>query len=146
MAKRSRSKAPRVSVTVIGSGNVAQALAPALRRAGYKVDAVLSRPAALSVRRARALALKVGAETGNIGVHTISSKLTWLCVSDDAIAQVASTIAIGDWGGKFVFHSSGALGSDELGVLKRRGAAVASVHPMMTFVAGVQPRLKGVPF
>jgi len=36
--------------------------------------------------------------------------------------------------------------SDELSVLRKRGAHVASVHPMMTFVEGVTPALKGVGF
>jgi predicted short-subunit dehydrogenase-like oxidoreductase (DUF2520 family) len=43
-------------------------------------------------------------------------------------------------------HSSGALTSDELAVLRERGAAVASVHPLMTFVSGSRPLLSGVPF
>jgi predicted short-subunit dehydrogenase-like oxidoreductase (DUF2520 family) len=130
----------------VGSGNVAQALAPALARAGYKIDAILSRPEAQSVRRARALARRIKADVGQIARTRIQSPLTWLCVSDDAIADVANRIAADDWKGKFVFHSSGALSSSELAPLKRRGASVASVHPMMTFVPGVQPELRGVPF
>jgi predicted short-subunit dehydrogenase-like oxidoreductase (DUF2520 family) len=43
-------------------------------------------------------------------------------------------------------HSSGALTSDELAILRRQGAVVASVHPLMTFVRGSQPSLAGVPF
>jgi predicted short-subunit dehydrogenase-like oxidoreductase (DUF2520 family) len=43
-------------------------------------------------------------------------------------------------------HSSGALASDELAVLQRRGAAVASVHPLMTFVRSSRPSLVEVPF
>jgi predicted short-subunit dehydrogenase-like oxidoreductase (DUF2520 family) len=43
-------------------------------------------------------------------------------------------------------HSSGALTSDELAALRKRGAAVASVHPLMTFVRGSQPALAEVPF
>jgi predicted short-subunit dehydrogenase-like oxidoreductase (DUF2520 family) len=38
------------------------------------------------------------------------------------------------------------LASDELNVLRRRGAAVAAVHPLMTFVRGAIPSLAGVPF
>jgi predicted short-subunit dehydrogenase-like oxidoreductase (DUF2520 family) len=53
---------------------------------------------------------------------------------------------VGDWRGKIVFHASGALGSGELRALKKRGAAIASVHPLMTFVRGVVPALAGVPF
>ena len=48
--------------------------------------------------------------------------------------------------GKVVLHSSGAFSSDELAVLRRLGARVASVHPMMTFVAGVSPSLNDVGF
>jgi predicted short-subunit dehydrogenase-like oxidoreductase (DUF2520 family) len=44
------------------------------------------------------------------------------------------------------FHSSGALTSDALDPLRRRGVAVASVHPVMTFVRGSVPRLTAVPF
>jgi predicted short-subunit dehydrogenase-like oxidoreductase (DUF2520 family) len=43
-------------------------------------------------------------------------------------------------------HSSGALASDELRALKRRGAAIASAHPMMTFVAGKAAGMKDVAF
>jgi predicted short-subunit dehydrogenase-like oxidoreductase (DUF2520 family) len=38
------------------------------------------------------------------------------------------------------------LTSDELKALRRKGATVASVHPMMTFVRKVRPALAGVPF
>jgi len=48
--------------------------------------------------------------------------------------------------GKIALHSSGVLTSEELTVLRRRGAAVASLHPMMTFVRGQPPALAGVPF
>jgi predicted short-subunit dehydrogenase-like oxidoreductase (DUF2520 family) len=47
---------------------------------------------------------------------------------------------------RFAFHSSGALLSRELDPLRKAGAAVASVHPLMTFVAGAHPSLTGVPF
>jgi predicted short-subunit dehydrogenase-like oxidoreductase (DUF2520 family) len=50
------------------------------------------------------------------------------------------------WQGKAVFHSSGALTSDELNIYRRQGAAVASVHPLMTFVGGSLPSLKEIPF
>ncbi len=50
------------------------------------------------------------------------------------------------WRNRIVFHSSGALTSDELAPLRKRGARVASVHPMMTFVRGVAPEMAGVSF
>jgi predicted short-subunit dehydrogenase-like oxidoreductase (DUF2520 family) len=71
----------------------------------------------------------------------------WFCVPDGEIARAArSAAAQGVWKGRVAVHSSGALSSDELAVLRSQGAAVASVHPMMTFVRGSQPALAGVPF
>jgi len=50
------------------------------------------------------------------------------------------------WKGAIVFHSSGALSADELAYLRRKGASVASVHPMMTFVKTKAPSMQGVTF
>jgi predicted short-subunit dehydrogenase-like oxidoreductase (DUF2520 family) len=50
------------------------------------------------------------------------------------------------WRRKTVFHASGALTSERLSPLASLGAAVASVHPMMTFVLGSRPSLAGVSF
>jgi predicted short-subunit dehydrogenase-like oxidoreductase (DUF2520 family) len=77
----------------------------------------------------------------------IDAEVVWLCVPDDAIVEVARALGPkADWARKVVLHSSGALTSEELAVLRRSGAHAASVHPMMTFVAGSQPSLAGVPF
>jgi len=68
-------------------------------------------------------------------------------VPDRDIAAVAGDLSSrAVWKGRTAFHSSGALASDELNVLRKRGASVASVHPLMTFVRGSVPSLKGVPF
>jgi predicted short-subunit dehydrogenase-like oxidoreductase (DUF2520 family) len=68
-------------------------------------------------------------------------------VPDREIAAAARRLAsVVDWTKKIAFHSSGALASDELKSLRQRGAAVASVHPLMTFVSGSMPSLIGVPF
>lgn len=77
----------------------------------------------------------------------LEAHLIWFCVPDRNISSAARDLAPRtDWKGKIVFHSSGALASDELGILRRRGAAVAAVHPLMTFVRGAIPSLEGVPF
>jgi predicted short-subunit dehydrogenase-like oxidoreductase (DUF2520 family) len=47
---------------------------------------------------------------------------------------------------RYAFHSSGALLGSELGALRKSGFTIASVHPLMTFVAGTHPSLDGVPF
>lgn len=77
----------------------------------------------------------------------LDADVIWLCVADDAIAPVARRLARrGRWRGKTVLHSSGALSSELLAPLRSRGAAIASLHPMMTFVRGVPASLRGVSF
>ncbi|HJY87578.1 MAG TPA: DUF2520 domain-containing protein, partial [Candidatus Acidoferrales bacterium] len=51
-----------------------------------------------------------------------------------------------DWKSRVAIHSSGVLTSDALAALRERGAAVASVHPLMTFVRGSVPDLSAVMF
>jgi predicted short-subunit dehydrogenase-like oxidoreductase (DUF2520 family) len=80
-------------------------------------------------------------------LSAVRAELIWLCVPDAAIARAARSLAEKiEWKGRVAFHSSGALTSDALAVLRSRGAAVASVHPLMTFVRGSQPSLAGVSF
>lgn len=134
------------SITIVGAGNLASALAPALVAAGYRIDRVLSRERSASRRRAQALARRVGGKAAALSTP-LSAGILWLCVSDDAIRPCAHELSReGKWRGKVVLHSSGALSSDELAPLRRRGASVASLHPMMTFVSGVRVSMSEVPF
>ncbi|HKW74069.1 MAG TPA: DUF2520 domain-containing protein [Terriglobales bacterium] len=140
-------KNPKVSITLIGSGNLAQALGPALRKAGYVIDAVIARSNMESRKRAGRLARKVGARVQAIEEFEPKSHLIWLLHTDDALGETAKALAkSGKWKGKSVFHSSGALTSDVLEPLKRAGAYSASLHPMMTFVPGSTPEMSGIPF
>jgi predicted short-subunit dehydrogenase-like oxidoreductase (DUF2520 family) len=135
------------SIAIVGAGSLGSALAVLLRRAGYCLGEVVARAKPASRRRAQQLAKRVGARVVTIGKDAIQSDLVWLCVPDREIRVCAETLVhSGEWKGKVVFHSSGAISSRELRVLWKRGAAVASVHPMMTFVADVVPDLAGVPF
>jgi predicted short-subunit dehydrogenase-like oxidoreductase (DUF2520 family) len=137
------------TVTLVGAGNLAHALAPNLLRAGYAIEAVIVQEAHDSISRARSLAKKVGARARSIQDSPISSGIVWLCVPDAAISGVAGLLAKTkkrNWRGKIALHSSGAFTSDEIVSLRRRGASVASLHPLMTFVKGSKVSLVGVPF
>ena len=139
------SRKPRVAI--VGAGNLAGALAVSLQKAGYRIELIISRPGAASVQRARRLAREVGASAVSATHAQIRSGLVWFSVPDAAISSAAhSLLRAADWKGKIALHSSGALTSDELRVLQERGAAVASVHPLMTFVRGSRPTLAEVPF
>jgi predicted short-subunit dehydrogenase-like oxidoreductase (DUF2520 family) len=122
-------------------------MAVALRRAGYRIEQIISRDSAGSLRRARQLASRVEASAVSIARANIQSEIVWFCVPDGAIASAASSLTgAAGWEGKTALHSSGALTSDELSALRGRRAFVASVHPMMTFVHRSQPLFAGVPF
>jgi len=136
-----------MTVSIVGAGNLGTALALSLPLAGYKVKFIVTRPKSSSRRRVQSLARKIGARLVVFGKQALHTDLVWITVPDDSIAQVAHTLAdTQDWKGKIVFHSSAALASDELAPLRAKGARVASVHPMMTFVRGSVPELTGVAF
>jgi predicted short-subunit dehydrogenase-like oxidoreductase (DUF2520 family) len=145
----------RTSVAIVGAGSLATSLAAALHDAGFAVAEIVARDSPASRRRARTLAAKVGARTVTADSAALDATLLWFCVPDREIRRVASALAARlatrKKQGKpsrviFAFHSSGALLSRELEPLRKSGVAVASVHPLMTFVAGARPSLAGVPF
>ena len=138
---------PKPQIAIVGPGRLGSALSVALTKAGYRVNEVISRDTLSSQQRAREIARSARSFSTTLKTANLDSDLIWFCVPDREIAVAArALIRSAKWKGKVAFHSSGALASDELNVLRRRGAAVASVHPMMTFVHGSIPSLKGVAF
>ncbi|HEY1676205.1 MAG TPA: DUF2520 domain-containing protein [Candidatus Sulfotelmatobacter sp.] len=135
--------AAKARIAIVGAGALGSALAIPLHRAGHTISAVIARKKALP--HARQLARRVGARALS-SPTSLEVDLVWFCVPDSEIARAARSLGKICWHKKIAFHSSGALTSDELEVLRAGGAAVASVHPMMTFVNGVQPSLRGVSF
>jgi predicted short-subunit dehydrogenase-like oxidoreductase (DUF2520 family) len=139
--------AAKPEIAIVGAGNLGSALAMSLRRAGYRIESVTARSPGASLKKAQKLAKQVGA-VASVGLPaSLRAEVVWFCVPDREIARAAQAYA-GQvaWRGKVALHSSGALPSNELDALRRRGAAVASVHPMMTFVPNSRPSLAGVPF
>ena len=125
----------------------------ALHDAGFAITEIIARDSPTSRRRARTLASKVGAQAVTAHSAALDATLLWFCVPDGQIRSVASALADhlaaraqGKVMVRFALHSSGALSSRELNPLRTVGAAVASAHPLMTFVDGARPSLAGVPF
>ncbi len=135
------------TIAIVGPGRLGRALAMELKQAGYTISEIISRNTVASKRKARELARKVEAQASTRDNAHLKVDLVWFCVPDREIAVASQELAsVVDWKKKSAFHSSGALLSDELDAVRRRGAAVASVHPLMTFVGGSIPSLKHVPF
>ena len=142
-----RSASRKLTISIVGPGNLGTALARALSAAGYRTHSLILRGQSKRIRAAKLLARQIGAQTQRLEQHPILGDIVWITVPDDAIAGVTRVLAqAGDWRGKIAFHSSGALSSDELAPLRDKGARVASVHPMMTFVRGAAPEMTGVAF
>lgn len=112
------------------------------------MDEIVSRDRPDSIRRAKTLARDTRSTAATFAHARLAADVIWICSTDDAIAPVARELAGRrdvDWRDKIVFHASGALTSDELKPLKKRGAAIASTHFMQSFVPGSNPTL-AVPF
>ena len=137
--------AAKPEIALVGPGRLGSALALALAGAGYRIREIVSRDTSTPV--VRKLSREIKAKVASLRSAELDADLVWFCVPDREIASVANKIAsLTSWKRKVAFHSSGALASDELDALRHRGAAVASVHPLMTFVPASVPSLKGVPF
>jgi predicted short-subunit dehydrogenase-like oxidoreductase (DUF2520 family) len=138
--------AEKPRIAIVGAGKVGEALAVSLRRAGYVIDAIVTRPGGSSLRRATRLAREVGSRAVTPRAR-IKADIVWFCVPDGEIAVAAGTLAPAILGQPIVaLHSSGVLSSDQVDALRRFGAKVASVHPLMTFVQRSRPSLAGVSF
>lgn len=142
-----KSKSRKYEVAIIGAGTLASAMVRALHSKGYRIAEIVSRSNPQSLRRARALANRVQSSATTVQTAELSADVIWICVPDDAIAAIAEQMADErDWRGKIAVHSSGAISSDALEPLRRKGAEVASAHPLMTFISSSQAKLKDVPF
>ncbi len=148
-----RTTTAKPTIAIVGAGSLASFLAVALNDAGFTITEIVARPSPQSRRKARKLAVRVGAQAVAASSAALDATLLWFCVpdreirgaacvlADRLVARAAQNVKI-----RFALHSSGALSSRELAPLRTAGAKVASVHPLMTFVAGARPSLTGVPF
>jgi predicted short-subunit dehydrogenase-like oxidoreductase (DUF2520 family) len=113
------------TIAIVGYGNVGRALHGALKKRGYKVKEIIRRDSK----------------------PKLTADVVWFCVPDKEIVNAARALAPkAQWSGKVAIHSSGALPASELNVLKKRGASIASAHPMNTFVAKSKADFTDVPF
>jgi len=138
LQKMSRKVAKRKSkptVSIVGAGRLGKALAMTLSKAGYRIEALVSR------RRAHALkaAALVRHAASALGANELKllppSKVILITTPDDEIRSVAQRLA--DAHGKrvqdrVVLHTSGALSSEVLNPLAAVGFQVGSLHPLVS--------------
>jgi predicted short-subunit dehydrogenase-like oxidoreductase (DUF2520 family) len=116
-------------IGIIGAGAVGSALGVALSRAGWPVVAVASRDLA---RRERFRSLVPEARAfAEPNALLEEVELVLVCVPDDAIANVASSIRL--YSGQAIAHTSGLLGAEVLSPAMAAGTQAGSFHPLVAF-------------
>ena len=122
------------SVSIIGAGRLGTAMGLALRRRGWTIELVVSRTQA----GARSAVEILG--TGEpLGIDELkiypTSTLILITTPDDEIEATSKRLAVlipGEHGRGIVLHTSGALSSNALKGLSEAGAAVGSIHPLLS--------------
>ena len=121
------------TIAIVGAGRVGQSLARVLRRRGYRIGAVVAR----STRSARRAVKFIGAgkPLARVEPALLAADVVLVATPDGRVAEAAGALARlkGGWRGKVVLHTSGALSASALARVKRRGAAVGSLHPIWPF-------------
>lgn len=120
-------------VGLIGAGAAGSAMLLALKQKGAQISGIASR-SIVSAERCAALVGQCTTST-QAGEIATRSDLIIIATPDDAISGVAEQIAqtITPNKNQLYIHLSGALTSDELSILKDRGAQTLSVHPIQAF-------------
>ncbi len=131
-------------ITLVGPGRVGQAMGRLLHEAGLAVRYVAARRLASAHRAVRFIG--AGTPIALSDPRVVDAGVLLLTTSDMAIAEVAGALAArwGErsiWAGKVILHTCGSLPSSIMQPLRKRGAAIGSVHPYQTIpspAAGVK--------
>jgi predicted short-subunit dehydrogenase-like oxidoreductase (DUF2520 family) len=119
--------------SIVGAGRVGTALGVALTRRGWELRVIADRnpDAARESRRT----IGRGRATADLGLAAQAVQAVFISVPDDAVAAVARKLARAGsrWSGRHVFHTSGLVSAAALEPLRRKGARVASLHPVQAF-------------
>ena len=120
-------------IVIIGAGRLGTSLGRALAGRGHKIRA-LTCCSMKSAAESRAIIGQGRAMTDNAAAAR-RGKVIFLCLPDEAIPRVASRLARSrvDWTGKIVLHTSGLQPARVLEPLKKKGALIASLHPVQAF-------------
>jgi predicted short-subunit dehydrogenase-like oxidoreductase (DUF2520 family) len=147
MAKPSKAKKKRQSISIIGPGKVGQALAHALQSLGHPVVALVFRNRE-KVEEFAKHGRRSFPKTALLGFDDLSklpqSDLIFITTPDDVIEETAKKLAALDRplvnlqsGGLAglpgaILHTSGALSSEILAPLASRRCQVGSIHPLVS--------------
>ncbi|MBI3192841.1 MAG: DUF2520 domain-containing protein [Ignavibacteriae bacterium] len=120
--------------TIIGAGAVGSTLAHALHKKGYPIVSVIS----MTETSAKKLAGKVHSKIASTELKDIdfTTRLIIIAVPDSAVFKVSHSLArlkTLNFKKILVAHTSGMYPASTLNTIKKKGASVASLHPIQTF-------------
>jgi predicted short-subunit dehydrogenase-like oxidoreductase (DUF2520 family) len=120
---------------IIGAGRLGRTLGRLLFRHGYTPTGLSCRSLP-SARQARVFIGAGNPTTSNLKAAS-RADIVLMATPDREIAPVARELGRArlPWTGRIVAHTSGAISSAALEPLRRRGALVASIHPLASIAA-----------
>lgn len=129
MPDAKRKQKPRVSI--IGAGRLGTALGVALLQRGYSIESLVARRA----QKARQAAVRLDAKPQVLAAKQLTSlrpaDVFLITVPDDQIAGVVSQLTALEFEAT-ALHTSGALSSEVLAPLHKRGWHTGSIHPLVS--------------
>lgn len=129
---------PSLQICLIGAGNLAWHIGPALSASGARVVQVFSR----TEGHARELAQRCNCSfTLNLPHLTTDADIYLLCLTDDAVEEVLADIPLPS--GAILVHTAGSL---PLQLLTRVASRAGVFYPLQTFTRGVPVDLSATPF
>ena len=135
----------KFKIVLIGAGRVANSVVPALIKAGYTVQSIISK----NSKSAESLAVKYRIKNFSSKLNDIpkSANMFFLTVPDNQIEIAAKELSNQNINFKetFVLHFSGLKNISSLKVLKNKGAKTASIHLMQAFSSKKPVKIKDVP-
>lgn len=150
-ARKSSNSKP--TVAIVGAGRVGTALALALERCGYRINALVARRRAHAKRSARLLDSRPLALSSDSLRQIPDSDIIIIATPDDQIGMTATRLAARTRTGtqtqtdaptrtrdarkshSVALHVSGALSSDALAPLHARGFSVGTLHPLVSIAS-----------
>ena len=126
-----RKRKQKTTVSIIGSGRLGTSLAVALDRGGYSLQSLVARRVQTARKAARLLDADVQALAAKELRSVKPADVFLITVPDDQIAGVAEELSRLEITAN-ALHTSGALSSDVLGPLRKRGWHTGSIHPLFS--------------
>ncbi|MBE3111353.1 MAG: DUF2520 domain-containing protein [Acidobacteria bacterium] len=129
------------SFSIVGAGRLGTTLGAALVRRGWTAAAIVDKDSGAAresrriIGRGKVLPYRPGLSPEGRDATVGLGDVVIIAVPDDAVGRVAAGLARSgvSWAGRFVFHTSGLLPARVLEPLRKRGARIASVHPVQSF-------------